>query len=58
MLDLAGILFSSIMMFIVIFRAVQLDQRRPWFERPQRRNTSDEQPQRPAGGQQGWRRGR
>jgi len=32
MLDLAGILFSSIMMFIVIVRAVQLDRTKPWFE--------------------------
>jgi len=34
MLDLAGILISSIMMLIVIVRAVQLDSRLPWFERP------------------------
>ncbi len=34
MLDLAGILFSSIMMFIVILRAVQLDRTKPWFEGP------------------------
>ena len=32
MLDLTGILVSSIMMLIVIARAVQLDERMPWFE--------------------------
>ena len=34
MLDLTGIMVSSIMMLIVILRAVQLDSQRPWFERP------------------------
>jgi hypothetical protein len=34
MLDLMGILVSSIMMLIVIVRAVQLDNTTPWFERP------------------------
>lgn len=33
MLDLTGIMVSSIMMLIVILRAVQLDSRTPWFER-------------------------
>ncbi len=32
MLDIAGILFSSIMMLIVIVRAVQLDRTQPWFQ--------------------------
>ncbi|HVC63523.1 MAG TPA: hypothetical protein VND19_24555 [Acetobacteraceae bacterium] len=32
MLDLVGIVFSSVMMVYVIFRAVQLDGSRPWFE--------------------------
>ena len=32
MLDLAGILFSSTMMLMVIIRAVRLDQRQPWFQ--------------------------
>ena len=32
MLDLTGILFSSIMMLLVIFRAVQLDAMLPWFK--------------------------
>jgi hypothetical protein len=31
MLDLAGILFSSIMMMVIIIRAIQLDSSRPWF---------------------------
>jgi len=34
LLDLAGILFSSIMLLIVITRAVQLDRTRPWFAAP------------------------
>ena len=32
MLDLTGILFSSIMMLMVIVRAVQLDSVHPWFQ--------------------------
>lgn len=35
MLDLVGIVFSSLMMLVVIVRAVQLDSTRPWFERPE-----------------------
>lgn len=38
MLDLSGILFSSIMMLLVIFRAVQLDAVMPWFK-PMRTGT-------------------
>ena len=34
MIDLAGILFSSIMMFLVILRAIQLDSLEEWFRRP------------------------
>jgi hypothetical protein len=34
MLDLFGILFSSIMMFLVILRAIQLDSTQPWFRPP------------------------
>jgi hypothetical protein len=34
MLDLLGILFSSIIMFLVILRAVQLDSLQPWFKPP------------------------
>ena len=32
MLDLAGIMFSSIMMLMVIVQAVRLDQAQPWFQ--------------------------
>jgi hypothetical protein len=32
MLDLTGILFSSIMMLLIIVRAVRLDSRQPWFQ--------------------------
>jgi hypothetical protein len=34
MLDLVGILFSSIIMFLVILRAVQTDSVEPWFRPP------------------------
>jgi hypothetical protein len=34
MLDLAGILFSSIIMFLVILRAIQMDSTQPWFRPP------------------------
>jgi hypothetical protein len=34
MLDLLGILFSSIMMFLVILRAIQMDNLQPWFRTP------------------------
>ena len=34
MLDLFGILFSSVIMFLVILRAVQLDTLLPWFKPP------------------------
>lgn len=34
MLDLTGILFSSLMMLFVIFQAVRLDATKPWFEGP------------------------
>ena len=34
MLDLTGIMFSSIMMLIVIVRAVQMDTMQAWFETP------------------------
>lgn len=33
MLDLAGIMFSTIMMIIAVSNAVRLDRTRPWFER-------------------------
>jgi hypothetical protein len=31
-LDIVGIVFGSVMMLYVIFRATQLDTSRPWFE--------------------------
>lgn len=34
MLDLAAILFSSIIMFLVILRAIQMDRSQPWFRPP------------------------
>jgi hypothetical protein len=34
MLDLFGIMFSSVIMFLVILRAVQLDALQPWFRPP------------------------
>lgn len=34
MLDLLGIVFSSIMMFLVILRAIQLDSLQSWFRPP------------------------
>jgi len=38
MLDLFGILFSSIIMMLVIGRAVQLDKTQPWFQTLKRRD--------------------
>lgn len=32
MLDLTGIMFSTIMMLIVVLRAVALDRSQPWFQ--------------------------
>ncbi|HXT78925.1 MAG TPA: hypothetical protein VN702_05110 [Acetobacteraceae bacterium] len=32
MLDLMGIMFSSVIMLFVIVRAVQLDSTQPWFQ--------------------------
>lgn len=34
MFDLTGIMFSTIMMLLVVVRAIYLDSTRPWFERP------------------------
>ena len=34
MLDLLGILFSSIAMFLEIFRSIQPDNMEPWFRAP------------------------
>jgi hypothetical protein len=40
MLDLTGILFSSVMMLMVIIRAVQLDREQPWFQKLKRKEGS------------------
>ena len=34
MLDLCGIMFSSVIMLLVILRAIQLDGLQPWFRPP------------------------
>lgn len=34
MLDLAGIVFSSVIMLLVIVRAIRLDAETPWFGKP------------------------
>jgi len=34
MLDLFGIMFSSVIMFLVVLRAIQLDSLLPWFKPP------------------------
>ena len=38
MLDLAGIMFSSIMMMMVIVRAVRMDRTQPWFQTVKRKD--------------------
>jgi hypothetical protein len=38
MLDLFGIMFSSVMMLMVIIRAVQLDRAQPWFQKVKRKD--------------------
>jgi hypothetical protein len=50
MLDLTGILFSSVMILMVIVRAVRMDRVQPWFQRV----TRDPKPK-PAG-QRAWQR--
>jgi hypothetical protein len=52
MLDLAGILFSSIMMLVVIVQAVRLDATQPWFQTRKRPDPPVEPNTRP------WRRRR
>jgi hypothetical protein len=44
MLDLAGIMFSSVMMMMVIVRAVQMDRSQPWFQRVKRKDKAGGQP--------------
>jgi hypothetical protein len=36
-LDLTGILFSSVMMLIVIVRTLQMDRLQPWFQKVKRK---------------------
>jgi hypothetical protein len=50
MLDLTGILFSSVMMLIVVVRALQLDRAQPWFPAVRRKQAAD------AAGPRVWRR--
>lgn len=38
MLDLTGIMFSSVMMLMVIIRALQLDRAQPWFQQVKRKD--------------------
>jgi hypothetical protein len=52
MLDLAGILFSSVMMLVVIVQAVRLDRSQPWFQTVKRQEKPvDQEPK-------AWRRQR
>jgi hypothetical protein len=37
MLDLTGIMFSSVMMLMVIVRALQIDRTQPWFQKVKRK---------------------
>jgi hypothetical protein len=52
MLDLTGILFSSVLMLIVIVQAVRLDRVQPWFQafKPKAKTVED--------AKQSWRRNR
>lgn len=47
MLDLTGILFSSVMMLMVIIRAVQLDAIQPWFQHVKLKEAPNAANQRP-----------
>jgi hypothetical protein len=40
MLDLTGIMFSSVMMLIVIVRAMQMDRPQTWFQKVKRKEAS------------------
>jgi len=37
MLDLTGIMFSSIMMLVIVIRAIKADQIEPWFQTVKRK---------------------
>jgi hypothetical protein len=41
MLDLFGILFSSLLILFVVVRAVQLDRMLPWFQSIKRRDAEN-----------------
>jgi hypothetical protein len=43
MLDLAGIMFSSVMMLMVIVQAARMDQTKPWFQAIKRKVTNGEE---------------
>ncbi len=47
MLDLTGIMFSSVMMLIVIVRALQLDKTQPWFQKVKRKDEAVKAEKRP-----------
>jgi hypothetical protein len=50
LLDLTGIMFSTIMMLYIVLKAVQLDRALPWFQVPGRQphRVKDLAPVRPA----------
>jgi hypothetical protein len=50
MLDVAGIIFSSMMMLMIIVRSVRLDRLQPWFQAIERKKPG-------GGGTRTWRRG-
>jgi hypothetical protein len=59
MLDLVGILFSSIIMIMVVVRAIQMDTLQPWFKPPKTGTDSSGlrlRPDAPDGEVQGTRR--
>jgi hypothetical protein len=41
MLDLAGIMFSSVMMLVIIVQAVRLDRVQPWFQTVKRKKPAE-----------------
>ncbi|HEY0185207.1 MAG TPA: hypothetical protein VGC09_20595 [Rhodopila sp.] len=47
MLDLTGIMFSSLMMLVVIVQAVRADQNEPWFQRIRRKEKPSPEAKRP-----------
>ncbi|MEA2787871.1 MAG: hypothetical protein QOG73_277 [Acetobacteraceae bacterium] len=50
MLDLFGIVFTSVMMLVVIVRALQADRIRPWFQAIKREDVQ------PVAGKRSWKR--